>query len=797
MKNKIFSFIQILSLIGVTLPLAFISAPPKVGAATQKVIFLTSGTSWTVPSDWNDNNNSIEVIGGGGGGLTQTASNYGGGGGGGGYSKIENASLSRGATITIQIGVGGGAGVAGGDTYLCNNISNCDSIGGSAVLVGAQGGGVATNNGVTGGLGGLASNGVGSVRYSGGNGGSGSGSFASGGGGGGGSAGPNGDGAAGGAAASEASGGGGGGGANGGSGGVAGSGANGSLGGNNRTTAGGGAAGSPDGGLGSDGGGGGGGDGLTNPGGNGGSGGVDLLWIQTSNSLTAGPAGGGGGGGRGAGSSSGGSGGSGGVYGGGGGGGGYSDGTLGVGGAGGGGLVIITYSPIERFLIARPHNRLGLVGYWSFDEGAGTVATDFSGQGKHGALDADATWATGKRGTAITLDGTLDNVDIPTIDAGTVNSASLWVDFRDSGDAVLLGRGGNSGNGLGYFFYVDQTDVYYSPVAGTFAQVAHGGLSPGQWNHLAVVRNGTSVTFYKNGVQLGSPQTLANNSALDGVVSIGSYGDTTLALDGRLDEVRIYTRALSASEVAVLYGSGAVKFTASSVELTRGTSLANGLVAHWTFDGPDVTTTIRDRSGNGHNAYFIGGATSSAKTIGKLGQALNFDGVDDYASSTNITALNNIPQMTISAWTKADVMPGPSTWQIIVSKMSASPSWYFGFVDVGSPLIYFVHDNSAGTAVTADISSIHKTGVWEHWVVVYNGPQSTASIYLNGVEITNSDPGGLGTVRSNSDPVRIGVLSPGAYHFDGSLDDVRLYNRALSASEVKQLYNLGAARIVQ
>ena len=99
---------------------------------------------------------------------------------------------------------------------------------------------------------------------------------------------------------------------------------------------------------------------------------------------------------------------------------------------------------------------------------------------------------------------------------------------------------------------------------------------------------------------------------------------------GTIDEVRIYNRALSATEVAKLYGSGAVKTNASSANLDNGSSLERGLVGHWTFDGADVTTVVADRSGQGNNGYFIGGATLSAKVIGKLGQALRFDGADDY-----------------------------------------------------------------------------------------------------------------------------------------------------------------------
>ena len=120
-------------------------------------IFLTSGTSWTVPGDWNPGSNTIECIGGGAGGK----SNGGGGGGGGAYSKVSNLSLT--GSVTYQIGDGGGVNVAGSDTWF-----NGASL--AASSVGAKGGslGIAT----AGGVGGLASAGTGTTKYNGGTGGS-------------------------------------------------------------------------------------------------------------------------------------------------------------------------------------------------------------------------------------------------------------------------------------------------------------------------------------------------------------------------------------------------------------------------------------------------------------------------------------------------------------------------------------------------------------------------------------------------------------------------------------------------
>jgi len=171
--------------------------------AVPTVIYLTSGTTWTVPSDWNSANNSIEVIGGGGSGGSDRSSYYraSSGGGGGAYSKTTDQAFTPNSTIRFSIGAGGAgafaaAGNAGGDTYLCSdNTGNCSDVGGvfgSSVIVaakGGSGGNIAGSPTVAGVSGGAASQGIGSLKYSGGSSGNGGGCDGSGGGG---AAGPNG-----------------------------------------------------------------------------------------------------------------------------------------------------------------------------------------------------------------------------------------------------------------------------------------------------------------------------------------------------------------------------------------------------------------------------------------------------------------------------------------------------------------------------------------------------------------------------------------------------------------------------
>lgn len=144
--------------------------------AFATTVYLTSGTTWTVPADWNSANNSIEVIGGGGGGGFGGGVIMVSGGGGGAYSKVTNVSLAPGTNVGIRVGAGGAGaldseGGGGGDTFFCDRLTDCFAIGAPnsiGIIVGARGGGGGSILGDA--LGGDASSGIGTIRYSGGNG---------------------------------------------------------------------------------------------------------------------------------------------------------------------------------------------------------------------------------------------------------------------------------------------------------------------------------------------------------------------------------------------------------------------------------------------------------------------------------------------------------------------------------------------------------------------------------------------------------------------------------------------------
>lgn len=302
-------------------------------------IFLTTGTTFTVPSNWNNASNSIEVIGGGaGGGGATTDAIEGGGGGAGAYSKISNLTLTPDASVTYQGGAAGAGGAvetdgtAGTDSFFNRTSGTANTCADtSSVCAKAGAGGALTGDP---GVGGASGSGIGTTKNSGGDGGGNSGAGR--GGAGGGAASINGIGGAGGTQ-SAGNGGAGGGGSGGGTAGSSNIVVTGGAGGNNSSGSGGGAAHT----AGTNGGGGGGGNGASDATRLGGVGGNGTEWDSTHGS-------GGGGGETCQGALCNGAtlpGANGGLYGGGGAGGGESNDTEGEGGNGGKGIIVISYTP--------------------------------------------------------------------------------------------------------------------------------------------------------------------------------------------------------------------------------------------------------------------------------------------------------------------------------------------------------------------------------------------------------------------------------------------------------------------
>ena len=186
----------------------------------------------------------------------------------------------------------------------------------------------------------------------------------------------------------------------------------------------------------------------------------------------------------------------------------------------------------------------GLVGYWPMLEGTGNTVQDLSGNGNDGNLVADTHWVGGKFGPCLSFDGDEDYVLLPYQNIGTTVTYAFWYKDPIATSAVPLAYMGSyakfyAGGGMRWFPDQGETFTYI-----TWAP-------PSGWAHFVLTQTGTNVTVYINGAYANSANTTYSINTENLKNQIGGSG--TDWVNGTIDDVMIYNRALSASEVAELY----------------------------------------------------------------------------------------------------------------------------------------------------------------------------------------------------------------------------------------------------
>ncbi|MBI4089029.1 LamG domain-containing protein, partial [Candidatus Kaiserbacteria bacterium] len=232
-----------------------------------------------------------------------------------------------------------------------------------------------------------------------------------------------------------------------------------------------------------------------------------------------------------------------------------------------------------------------------------------------------------------------------------------------------------------------------------------------------------------------------------------------------------------------------------NINTSQNSVLTNGLVGLWSFNGPDMAgVTAYDRSGQGNHGTLTNGPV---RAIGKIGQGLRFDGTDDYvnAGTSNFAGDGAVSE---SMWVKFFQSESGSSYHIMTD-LNRTTDLVFYFDDTsGTELIKFGHRNSGGNhGVQWDVSSAYASqwkNKWKHFVVVYDGGATDSatsySFYVDGVLYTTGKASSLIGGSTSSNIIGYDSVPVGGY-LNGLVDEVRIYNRALTAAEVKLLYNSG------
>jgi len=404
----------------------------------------------------------------------------------------------------------------------------------------------------------------------------------------------------------------------------------------------------------------------------------------------------------------------------------------------------------------------GLVAYWSFDHG---IARDETGNGNEGIVHGTFS-AEGYSSGGLSFDGIDDFIDLghnPDLQLDEM-SVSLWFNTSSSQEQSLFRFSyyghflKTNGDGSGTIIWgMSRLDGPSSKIISDIT------VSDGTWHHLVGTLNGTEMSLYIDGELVSTivPQGVPYYEA-NGKHSIGRSGKEDLQYtDGRLDEVRFYSRVLSSSEVSALNDIEAIPST--------------DLVAHWSFNEGKGSVLV-DRSGNGndgviHGAFYVPGLE---------GTALSFDGINDHVSVPFSDSLSMDGAFSVEAWYLPE-STGKGNPILIKGNSNTQPRDYgLGQNAYAEARFSSTHGSGWNEFCDAPHGFLDQDG-WNHIVGVYDGG-STASIYLNG-ELRDEQT--WYSISTSQYGIEIGGWSS---FMEGLVDEIRIYRRALTAEEISTRY---------
>jgi hypothetical protein len=199
-----------------------------------------------------------------------------------------------------------------------------------------------------------------------------------------------------------------------------------------------------------------------------------------------------------------------------------------------------------------------------------------------------------------------------------------------------------------------------------------------------------------------------------------------------------------------------------------------GLVAAYGFN-EGSGSTVNDASGNGNSGVIAGAAWVTA---GKSGAALSFNGTNSWVTINDTALLHLTTGMTLEAWIYPTALSGQNRTVILKQYTTTDSSFeLYATEEVPYPITY-VHTTDYYSAQGPTLPPLN---TWTHLASTYDG--SMLRMYLNGVQVGSTTV--TGNMKTGSGPLRIGGNSLWGEYFQGLIDEVRVYNRALTASEIQ------------
>ena len=470
--------------------------------------------------------------------------------------------------------------------------------------------------------------------------------------------------------------------------------------------------------------------------------------------------------------------------------------------------VAYDYANPNNLAIDNPNatiTKSNLIGYWALSEGSGSIAYDSSGEGNSGNVyDGSILGATyvdkqptipqlgmmdWSKSMLFSFSNIGDYISLGTgYDYGSAATISMLVSadtltsryegifgskFNTNGEFIILKQGTTSLLVGVNTCYVIIPNVLVNNIM-QFISVVYDPSESGNDRIKVYVDGGSALTAAITGTVSGNLRNDANN------LKIGSPY-TYAPVSGYIGEVSVFSTAMDSTEISELYSGGAIKNATTHSE-------SASLEGYWKNDG---LSTWVDLSTNSNNGTVVGSPETmtliqNPNDIGKdvLGNSLrlreggfNLDG-SGYAEVADSTSLNITTAITLSAWVRFK----EGQYASIISKTSSTNGfqWYVGTQTIKQK--FYI-----GSASSTGSTNFIPLDTWAYVSVVYNG--TSIQYYLDG------QPDGsqalVTSIPTNALDLFIGQNNFGSESFKGIVDDVLIYNDALTATEILNNYNVG------
>ena len=425
------------------------------------------------------------------------------------------------------------------------------------------------------------------------------------------------------------------------------------------------------------------------------------------------------------------------------------------------------------FLSALTHVVDNLKLYFNFEDGvvshASAGSTSFGGAADDDYIDTGT-----NTGTSIG-----DAVQAVTI--------SAWFNIGKTGNdagLVYFGSFASSNGELGISFNASNQVRFYTANQGYLTYTS--ALTVGKWYHVTCTYDGTKKKIFVDGVfAVEAAATTALD--FDGLKLIfGSYYSTIYGFTGKISNVGVWSRALSASEVQdVMYKKYADLGNVDKTSLVSWWGLdADYNDAHGSNNGTNFGSTLNATvyGGNAPQIPRILDVATPKQAVQLSEGSTSFDGTDDYISISNHSSINISGDLTLSFWVKLD---SHKNFNAVLSKMDSTNRNYEIFFRSTGLMTFYNNDGAGGGVLSTNTATAIAINTWNHVVVsVDSGVTDGTKFYFNGVQdsVTTTR-----TIVGQTNDLSIGVRATGSYNMDGSLANVSIHSSALTQSQIQEL----------